>query len=45
MNINHFNTLINQYAIIRNSDNEIIDGLVWTGEEYRHYSYDSLDSK
>lgn len=45
MNINHFNTLINQYVIIRNSDNEIIDGLVWTGEEYRHYSYDSLDSK
>lgn len=42
--INHFNLLINQYLILKNSDNEVVDRLCWTGEEYRHLDFNSFKS-
>ena len=36
---------INEYLIIKNVDNEIIDRLVWTGSQYRHLNYDTFNSK
>lgn len=45
MSNNILGLLINEYVIIRNTDNQPVDGLVWTGTEYRHFSFESLDSK
>lgn len=42
---NPYNLLINEYLIIRNIDNEIVDRLCWTGESYRHLDYASFPSK
>lgn len=42
---NILNANINQYVIIRNQDNEIVDKRVWTGEDYRIISYDTFDSR
>lgn len=44
-NKNPYNLLINEYLIIRNIDNEIVDRLCWTGEDYRHLDYASFPSK
>ena len=44
-NINHFNTYINEYIIIRNEQQEIVDRKVWTGDKYRNISFESFDSK
>lgn len=41
---NHFNLYINQYLIVKNSNNEVVDTVCWTGEEYRHLSYSSFTS-
>ena len=43
--INHFNSYINEYIIIRNKQNEIIDRKVWTGDGYRSISFDNFESK
>ena len=43
--INHFNSYINEYLIIRNKQNEIIDRKVWTGDGYRSISFDAFESK
>lgn len=42
---NPYNLLINEYLIVRNIDNEIVDRLCWTGESYRHLDYASFSSK
>lgn len=42
---NIFNALINQYIIIRNNDDKIIDRQVWTVEGYRPVSFETFDSK
>lgn len=42
---NPYNLLINEYLIIRNIDNEIVDRLCWTGESYRHLDYANFSSK
>lgn len=44
-NSNNLKAYINQYVIIRNHDEEIVDKRVWTGETYRAISYDTFDSK
>lgn len=44
-NSNPYNLLINEYLIVRNIDNEIVDRLCWTGESYRHLDYASFSSK
>lgn len=37
--------LINQYLILRNHNQEIVDRLVWTEEGYRTISFESFDSR
>ena len=44
-NENLYNLLPNQYLIVRNVDNEIVDRLCWTGEYYRHLDYGSFYSR
>lgn len=44
-NENLYNLLPNQYLIVRNIDNEIVDRLCWTGEYYRHLDYGSFYSR
>ncbi len=42
---NILNAQINQYIVIRNKEKEVIDKLVWTGENYRNISFDAFESK
>ena len=42
---NIFNALINQYIIIRDKDNNVVDKKVWTEDGYRAISYEIFDSK
>lgn len=42
---NHYNLLINEYLIVRNSNKEIVDRLCWTGECYRHLDFSNFTSK
>ena len=44
-NENLYDLLPNQYLIVRNIDNEIVDRLCWTGEYYRHLDYGSFYSR
>lgn len=44
-NKNPLNLLVNQYAIIRNSNNEIIDKFRYTGEYYARVEYIQVDSQ
>lgn len=41
---NSFNLHIGEYLIIRNTNDEIVDKLVWTGEGYRQLKYQSFHS-
>lgn len=43
--INKYDLFINQYLIIRNQNNEIVDKLCWTGNNYRHLNYPNFSSK
>lgn len=42
---NIYNLLPNQYIIIRDKNNEIVDRLCYTGAEYRPISFEPFDSK
>jgi predicted ribonuclease YlaK len=42
---NMFNLKINQYLVVSNTDNEIVDTLCWTGEGYRHLNYKNFNSR
>lgn len=42
---NRFNLYINQYLIVRDTDNNIVDKLCWTGDGYRPLAYDSFKSR
>ena len=39
-----FNILTNQYIIIRDNDNNIVDKRIWTGETYRSVRYETFES-
>lgn len=41
---NSLNAKINQYIIIRDIENNIIDRRCWTGSEYRNLKYENFDS-
>lgn len=44
-NSNPYGLLINEYLIIYNKDgSEVIDSGCWTGEKFRHLSYDNFNS-
>jgi PhoH-like ATPase len=42
---NLYDLKINEYLNIYNKDNKLVDTQVWTGEEYRHLSYNTFQSK
>lgn len=42
---NKYDLYINEYLIIKNLQNEIVDKVLWTGEKYRPVSYDNFDSQ
>lgn len=44
LTINTFNLLINEYLVIRNVDNEIVDKLKWNGKEYVNLKIPSAES-
>lgn len=44
-NKNRFNLLPNEYLILRDEDNTIVDRLCWTGTEYRHLDFESFHSR
>ena len=41
---NTYDLYINEYLIIKDSEGNIVDKLCWTGENYRHISYDTFKS-
>lgn len=41
---NHYDLHIGEYLIIRDSDNEIVDVRVWTGNDHRHLRYNNFNS-
>lgn len=42
--INHYNLFANEYLIVRNTQNEIVDKLCWTGFKYRNVNYSEMNS-
>ena len=43
-NKNLFDLHINEYLLVHDQEGKLVDRLCWTGEEYRHLSYDSFNS-
>ena len=41
---NHFDLMINEYLIVKNQEDEIVDRLCWTGEDYRRLNFNSFKS-
>lgn len=44
-NTNIYNLQINQYLVIRNDNNEVVDTLCWTEEGYRRLKYQAFNSR
>lgn len=44
LSFNHYDLHIGEYLIIRDSDNEIVDVRVWTGNDHRHLRYNNFNS-
>lgn len=44
-NQNKFNLNTNEYLIVYNKDNDIVDTLCWTGEEYRKLTFGNFNSE
>ena len=42
---NIYNLHLNQYLVVRNENNEIVDTLCWTNEGYRRLKYQSFNSR
>lgn len=45
LNVNAWNLNINEYLVIKNTSGEIVELRCWTGEEFRHLSYDDFNSE
>lgn len=45
INENIYNSLLNEYLIIRKSDGEVVDYRKWNGEEYHLLSYKQINSR
>ena len=41
---NKYGLYINQYLLVCNTNGEIVDKLCWTGEDYRHLTYNNFKS-
>lgn len=44
LDYNHYDLYINQYLLIKNEQNEIIDKYYWDGEQHKKVGYSSFDS-
>ena len=44
LTINKFELLTNQYLIVKNSNDEIVDKLIWTGDEYQNIKLGTIKS-
>ena len=44
-NENLYNLYINEYILVKNEKNEVVDSLCWIGDEYRHINYETFQSK
>ena len=44
-NENLYNLYVNEYILVKNEKNEIVDSLCWIGNEYRHINYETFQSK
>ena len=42
--VNKYDVLVNGYINIYNTDKELVDTLCWTGERWRHLSYETFNS-
>lgn len=42
--VNHYDLFTNEYLIVRNTQNEIVDKLCWTGFKYRNVNYNEMNS-
>ena len=42
---NLYDLHINEYLLVHNTDGECVDRLCWTGEGYRHLSYNNFNSR
>lgn len=45
LNSNLYNLEIGQYLLIFNSENKLVDTVVWTGEEHRHLKFGCFSSR
>lgn len=45
LSFNKYNLYINQYLIIRNSENKVIDQYCWTGTEFRRIEFYTFNSR
>lgn len=45
LDYNHFDLMINEYLIIKNNLDEVVDRFCWTGETHRRLAYDGFKSK
>lgn len=45
LTFNHFNSLTNEYVILKNYENQVVDILCWNGTEYRNIKYKTIESK
>lgn len=41
---NHFDLMVGEYLILKNSEGEVIDVRVWTGNGHRHIKYNEFNS-
>lgn len=41
---NTYGCLVNQYLVVRNSDNEVVDKLKWNGDTYSRLSYKTISN-
>ena len=42
---NPYDLYINQYLIIKDKNNDVVDKLLWTGSDYRKISYEAFESQ
>lgn len=44
INSNTYNCLINQYILVRDDNNNVVDRLKWNGNKYEHLSYKQINN-
>ena len=45
LSFNPYKLLTNEYLIIKNTNNEVVDKMRWNGNEFSTISYNSIDSR